>query len=239
MTEETNRVVREIRQRTQAVTSFVAAYTSVYAMQLMPFEATGKMHFRSPDLFRAETVVNGHEIVMIRKGSKVRRYVAKRNEVWTYDLNEWLQADPLNFGVADIRDPFFAVDEATMSYKGTVTAGESSEHRFDARIKFAKQAGLLDTRKGFSIRYQAKGPAIAVHIDVDSETGLLHTMTAIENQAKVVFQLGYHIDAINVPIDDSVFEFDESIAACKTIDVSEMLMASLNPNAADEPPSLN
>lgn len=239
MTEKLHRLVSEIRQRTQAVTSFVATYKSVYGMQLMPFEATGKIHFLSPDKARAETVIKNSEIISIRRGTKVQRYITKRKELWTYDLEEWPQTEPLNFGVADLRDPFFAIDETTIAYNGTVKLDKSSEHIFNAQMKNLGQSVSLDTRKGFNIKYQSKVPEISIQLKVDSETGLLRSMIGSEKGGKVIFQLDYYIEAINIPIDDSIFEIDESTTGYKTIDIREILMASMNPDAADAPPSIN
>jgi outer membrane lipoprotein-sorting protein len=240
MNEELDRLVREIRNRSASVASYKAHFTASYKMQIMPFTASGTMYFQSPDRSRSETSMNGRDILSIRRSDEISRIITKRKEIWKYDLKGLLLADPINFGVSDLRNPFFAVDEDSLRYEGTVKTETGSEHTFTARVRsFMGAPTHLDTRKGFKIPFKPKGLDIQVRLRVDAETGLLRGMTGTAGSGEQVFQAAYSIEEMNLPMDSSLFELHESTATYKTINMSDVFAASMNPDAADAPPSIN
>jgi outer membrane lipoprotein-sorting protein len=239
MTEEAARLVREIRNRAHAVNSFVADYRASLRLQLMPLEVTGKIYFLSPDMFRSETWIVDEKIVTVRKGREVQRYIPKRHEIWKYNLDDLPQTEPINFGIADLKDPFFVVDETGLEYKGKLEQGDASNHLFSGAVRNWARQGLLDTRKGFSIRYQQKELKVRIELHIDSITGLLRRMTGVDSAGEELFQVNYVIREANLPVDESLFVLDESTANYRVIDITDILLSSLNPNAAELPPSPN
>jgi outer membrane lipoprotein-sorting protein len=239
VTGETAGLVRKIRERTRRVTSFVADYRASLGFQLVRLEVVGRIYYASPDRTRAETRIADEDIVTIRRGRSVQRYIPKRNETWKYSFDDLPQTEPINFGIADVCDPFFAIDESGLEYHGTTELEESSTWEFSAEVKNWARQGLLDTRKGFSIRYEPKSPRIRITLHVDHESGLLRRLTGVDKTGAELFQANYFVREMNVPMDDSLFVMDESTASYKVIDIAETLLSSLNPDAADSPSSLN
>jgi hypothetical protein len=239
VTEEVADLVREIRSQAGKTRSLVVQFRSVYTLQLMPIEASGRIHFLSPDRVRSEATINGREVTTIRKGSLVYRYLPRKKEIWRYDLNDLPQTEPMNFAVADLRDPFFAVDEPTLKYEGIQDLSGSSTHSFTADVKNLSKQGLLDTRKGFSLQYKPRGVECQLRLHIDVETGLLRQMTGTDKTGKLILQTDYVIESTNAELSESIFAVDESTAEYRSIEISDILFSSMNPNAADDPPSLN
>jgi outer membrane lipoprotein-sorting protein len=239
MTDEVSMRVRQIRARSHAVTSFLAEYRALLKFQLVRIEVTGKTWFLSPDRFRAETRIADEQIITVRRGHAVQRYIPKRKEIWKYGFGDLPQTEPINFGIADLRDPFFAVDETGLIYEGMADLEKIATFVFSAQVKNWATQGLLDTRKGFSIRYMPKNPGIRVKLHVSSETGLLRRMTGTDQAGEKLFQADYFVTETNIPIDESLFAMDESRADYKVIDIADTMLTSLNPDAADSPPSIN
>jgi hypothetical protein len=239
MTEELQRLIQELRDRSMATVSYAASFTSSYSLQLMPFEAKGTTYFLSPDKHRAETIVKENKIIAIRRGALIYRILSNRKEIWKYDLRGLPQAEPINFAVADLRSPFYAVTEATIEYEGTRKEETFSQHIFTARIGKLTADEVLDTRKGFTIPFQPKALDVQVHLGVDAETGLLRNMTGTAKSGEHVFRAEYVVERINSPMDESLFELDESTATYKVIDMSVILASAMNPDAALDPPSVN
>jgi hypothetical protein len=239
VTEEVAKLVREIRLQASRIKSLVVDFRSVYSLQLMPIEASGTFHFLSPDMFRSEAIVNGREIITIRKGSMVHRYLPRKKEIWTYNLNDLPQTEPMNFAVADLRDPFFAVDELSLEYQGIQDASGTSTHAFTADIKNWAKQGVLDTRKGFSLQYRPKGVEYQLRLHIDVETGLLRRMTGTDKTGKLILQTDYVIESTNAELSESMCAVDESTAEYRSIEISDIFLSSMNPNAAEDPPSVN
>ncbi len=236
MTEEAAGLVREIRRRARTVTSLMAEYQASLKFPLVRLEVVGKIYYLGPDRFRSETKIADEEIVTVRAGQSVQRYIPKRRELWKYSLADLPQTEPVNFGIADLTDPFFAVDEAALVYEG-IEGG--SIWLFSADERNSAKRGLLDTRKGFSLRYEPKRPQVRMKLSVDSETGLLRRMTGLDKSGRELFQANYIVKETNVPIDESLFRMDPSSAGFKVIDLAGTLLSSLNPDAAESPPSVN
>jgi len=239
VTGETARLVEGIRERARRVTSLVAEYQARLTLGLRPVEVTGKLSFLGPDKCRAETRIGGERITTVRRGRVVHRYVPKRGEVWKYSLDDLPQAEPINFGTADLRDPFFAVDEAGLRSEGMVDLDSRPTHVFVGRVRGGARHGVLDTRKGFRIRYRPRGLAVQVELHVDAETGLLRSMRGLDATGAELFSARYTIREVNVPLDESLFALEESAAAWRVIDMAETFLSSLNPDSADQPPSVN
>ena len=111
--------------------------------------------------------------------------------------------------------------------------------RFSADIRTLAQQGVLDTRKGFSIRYQPKTLPVRMQLSIASETGLLRRMIGNDTTGKPVLQVDYSVEGINVALDGSLFALEESSAAYKSIDITDVMLSAMNPDAADAPPSAN
>lgn len=236
MTEDVLRLVGQIRERTKLVVSFAADYRSIYHSGVLPFEAIGRTYFLRPDRIRSETIVNGKRLVSIRNGSIIRRYSPTGTEVWQYDLKSLPETQPLNFGIADITDPFFAVDEATLKYGGLQDA---MKHAFTGMMRVPPTAGLLDTRKGFSLPYKPKAAQIQVRLLVDAETGLLLEMVGADQAGSESFKAQFGPHEINCHLDESLFEVEETKSGYRIIEIKDILIAALDPDYADQPPSLN
>jgi outer membrane lipoprotein-sorting protein len=236
MTEDVLRLVSQIRERTKLVVSFTADYRSIYHSGVLPFEASGRTYFLRPDRIRSETTVNGKSLVSIRNGSIIRRYSPTGTEVWQYDLKSLPETQPLNFGIADITDPFFAVDVATLQYGGPQ---DTMKHAFTGMTRVPTTAGLLDTRKGFVLPYKPKAPQIQVRLLVDVETGLLLEIVGTDKAGSESFKAQFGPHEINCHLDESLFEIEESKSGYRIIEIKDILTAALDPDYADQPPSLN
>jgi len=236
MTEEVARLLKQIRDRAMLVNSFIADYHCVYHSGPLPYEATGRTYFQRPDRIRSEVSVNGKSIVSIRNGTLIRRYSPAGKEVWQYDLKDLPQTQPINFGIADITDPFFAVDEATLQYVGQP---ESMNHVFIGMLGLPVTEGMLDTRKGFSIPYKPRAPQIRVRLVVDAETGLLREMIGTDNAGSESFKTQFGPFEVNCHFDESLFRIEESKSGYRIVEMKDIMISAMNPDYADRPPSLN
>jgi outer membrane lipoprotein-sorting protein len=239
MAAEVERLVRELREKSKDVTSFVANYISFSRLQLLPIEVTGKLYFLAPDRCRSEALINGREIITIRNGDLVQRYLPNKKEIWKYTLSDLPHSEPINYGIADLRDTFFAVDEKNLEYRGTDVQLGILMHVFTGKVKNWIKKGMLDTRKGFSIPYQPKLPEYTIELMVNAETGLLQRIAGIEKSGKTVLQTEYILQSINAPLEGALFAMEEVAAEYKVVELSHILVSALNPDSADEPPSIN
>jgi outer membrane lipoprotein-sorting protein len=239
MTEDEARLVHRIRERTHRVTSFVADYRASYNVNRASFEVTGKLYFLSPDMYRSVTSIEDKKIITIRRGTAVQRYIPTRNEIWKYELADLPQTEPINFAIADLRDPFYAIEEEDLTHEGTFQLESGTTYVFSANVKNWERQGMLDTRKGFSIRYQPKDLDVRMRLHVDYETGLLRRMTGTTKTGKEVFQADYSNLEVNAFLDESLFAIEESNADYRIIDLKETLLSSMNPDAAETSPSRN
>ncbi len=239
MTEETAGLVREIRDRCRTVVSLVGTFEAAHHLHPMPLETRGRFSFRSPDKARSESITNRSEIITVRNGSRVERRLPGRKEVWKYDLKELPQALALSYPVADFWDPFSAADEESLSYTGQELLGDLLVRRFVASPRTGARAGTLDTRKGFSIPYRSGAAFVQMCLYVCAESGLLRRLIATGSGGREVARVDYFIEGINVPLDESLFALDQSSAAYRSIDITDTLLAALNPDSADGEPSVN
>jgi outer membrane lipoprotein-sorting protein len=239
MTEGVAGLVRRIRERTRRVSSFAADYRATYNLQQVPLEVVGKIYHLDPDMFRSVTSTNDKKIITVRKGNVVQRYVPARNEIWKYDLSDLPQTEPINFAIADIRDPFFAIDEADLKHEGTFELESGTTYVFSADVKNWVQQGMLDTRRGFSIRYQPKSLDIRMTLHVDYETGLLLRMAGVTRTGRQTFQTDYSNLEVNVFLDESLFAMEVATADYRVVDITETLLALTNPDLAETSASLN
>lgn len=205
----------------------------------MPIEATGRITFMAPDNFRADAVINGATIITIRRGSSVRRHIPSRHEIWKYDLKDLPASLPINAGVADVNDPFTAADESSLRYEGRIDLEDGPAHAFSAVARNWARQGVLDTRKGFSITYEPPRFSVRLQLFADAETGLLRRLVGMDKTEKEILRVDYMFRSVNQPVSEALFATDESTAAYRVVDVTDTLLSSLNPDAADAEPSLN
>lgn len=231
--------MRDIRERAATIGSFIAGYESVSNLRTMPLEAKGRIWFLAPDSFRVETLVCGRQIIILRKGSAIRRRILERNEVWKYDLSDLPESLPINAGIADLRDPFFAADVESLRYEGKRELDNATVHAFAGAYRNWARAGLLDTRKGFSIRYQPADLWVRVALSIDVETGLLRRIAGEDGAGNMLFRVDYLVEAVNVPLDEGLFGTEEQDTGYRVVDITDILLSSLNPDAAEAPPSPN
>jgi outer membrane lipoprotein-sorting protein len=239
MSDDVTRLIRQIEERARQVSSFIADYNVTYKSGLMPFEVKGTMHFLRPDRSRSDAMVNGKPIISIRNGSTIRRYSPKGNEIWEYDLKELPLSQPLNSGVDDIVNPFYAVDETTLQYERLENIEGLRRHVFLGKMKSVATEGLLDTRKGFNLRYRLKGPEVQLRLYIDAEIGLLLGMVGSEKSGSPSFEKSFKPLEVNGPIDESLFKMEELKSGYRIVKINELLIHAMNPDYADQPPSLN
>jgi hypothetical protein len=234
-----NRHISDIRERAAAVTSFVAEYRASLRQYHSPMEVAGQLSFLNPNMFRLDTITDNRQITTIRRGRLIERYLVKRKELWKYNLDNLPLTEPINFGVADLRDPFCLVDAAALNYEGTNRKDTVLTYAFSAPMKGLEEKGMLDTRKGFSIRYQPKPLVVRMNLYVDTITGLLRRMSGIDNLGNELFQANYAKIEVNVPMDSALFVMSETAADYKVINAAETLLPPLDPDVADSLPSVN
>jgi outer membrane lipoprotein-sorting protein len=239
MTDETARIVRELRHKASKVTSFIADYQSISSLLLFPLETKAKVFFLSPDRCRSEAFTNGRQIITIRKGNIIQRCIPQKNEIWRYDLADLPQSEPINYSVADFSNPFFAADESTIQYEGLERLPGASAQVFFGNTRNWSKHGLLDTRKGFSIPYQQKHPQFKLRLYINENTGILRRIVGIDRNGKQVLRTDYLMQSVNVRLLETLFAFDESTAKYKVVHFSDIILASLNPDSAEAPPSIN
>jgi outer membrane lipoprotein-sorting protein len=239
MTEEVSRLIAQIRVRSQQVNSLSTDYHSIYHSGPLPFESTGRMYFLRPDRVRSETTVNGKPLVSIRNGTVVCRYSPIGKDVWRYDLKDLPQSQPLNFGIADVTDPFFAVDEATIQSDGMNEYEGQQAYDFRGRIRAFPGEGILDTRKGFSLQYKPKAPQVQLRLLIDPKTGLLLRMIGTDNNGSESFNVLFKPLEVNGIVDESLFKIEESTTGYRIVQIKDILISAMDPNYADQPPSLN
>ena len=239
MNDEEARMVADIKARCGKVTSLVGSYSSVSRLQLMPFETRGRFYFLRPDKCRSESVRSNGEIITVRNGSRVERRLPARREIWKYDLKDLPQTLPINYGIADFADPFFLVEEEGLIYEGEGELENVHTLKFSSELRNGTKQGVLDTRKGFSIRFQPMNLQVRVQLHIQSETGLLRRMTGTDREGKALLEANYFIEGINGDLEESLFSLEKSSAAYTTMDITDLMLSAMNPGAADDPPSVN
>lgn len=239
MGEDVTELVRQLEARARNVQSFVAEYRIDYRSGPMPFVVEGRMYFLRPDRSRSEARVNGKTIISIRNGSRVWRYSPGGHDVWEYDLKEIPLWVPLNVGVDDLSSPFAAIDRDTLQYEGLEKAEERKRHVFNGTMRRIQSEGLMDTRKGFSLRYQQKGPEIRLRMYVDPDTGMVLEMVGSDTSGSPSFEKFFRLLEINATVDESMFKMEEPGSGYKVVQITDLMIHAMNPDYADQPPSLN
>jgi outer membrane lipoprotein-sorting protein len=218
MTDELDTLLRQIKKSNKIVTSLVAEYQASVGLFQSPIEVAGKVYFLQPNRFRLDTNSNNREITTIRIGRSIERRLPNRKELWKYDLDDIPQSEPINYGIADLRDPFFLVDTAELIYEGTQEIEMVQTYAFSAPSKGWEKKGLLDTRKGYSIKFQPKRAVARIKVNVDSRTGLLRRLLGVDKQGKELFQASYLNLHINVALDASLFVIGAATESYKVIE---------------------
>jgi outer membrane lipoprotein-sorting protein len=239
MTEDVSQLVSQIRERAAMINSLCTDYRSFYHFGPVPFEASGRMQFLRPDRIRTESTVNGKVIISIRNGTTIRRYSPTGNEMWQYDLKEIPQTQPMNLGIVDITDPFFSVEEATLQYEGLHESEGAKMHTFHGSMRVPSMEGLLDTRKGFSLRYSPQVPRIQLRLFINAETGLLLEIIGTDQAGSESFKASYRPVQVNAAVNESIFELNEPKSGYRIVEIKDILISAMNPDYADQPPSLN
>jgi hypothetical protein len=239
MSEDVTALMRQLDARAAGIRSFSADYRVEYRSGVMPFTVEGRMSFLRPDKARAEATVNGKPLVAVRNGSRVRRFAPGGGEAWEYDLKEIPLRAPLNAGLDDLSGPFAAVEPGTLRYEGIEEAGGARGHVFVGMMRRVEAEGLMDTRKGFSLRYEQKVPATRLRMRIDPDTGLLLAMAGIDEAGEPAFQKTFSLREVNGPMDESLFRMEEPPPGLRVVRVTDLMIHAMDPDFADRPPSMN
>jgi len=238
MSDDVARLLGDLEAKARSLRSYVCAYRSDYQSGTIPFHVEGRAFFLRPDKFRSVAQVNGKEIVSTRNGSKVRRYATQGHEVWEYDLKEIPLPTPLNAGVDDLLSPFAFVDRRSLRYEGAEVVGDRVRHVFLGTLRGMESEGLLDTRKGFSLRYRPKVPRFDLRLCVDAETGILLEMTG-SGPSVAGFTKSFTLEQVNGSVDESLFQMTGSGVGYRIVRISDLMIHAMDANYADQPPSKN
>ena len=239
MNGEVEKLVLELRHRVQQIRSFEATYASTSHSQLLPIDSHGTVRFLAPDRFRTEAVMNGRRVITVREGTRVETYLPDRNEAWRYDLKDIPPMPGPGRDILEVNDPFAGIDEDSLESGGTVEFDGSEVYRFTAEARKWAGQGVLDTRKGFRIPYRQKYPELSMTLFVTSATGVLRRRVMTDKAGKELAQLDFMVQAIDLPLDEGLFRLEAPSDAYQRISLMEALMRSMDPDAADKPPSLN
>lgn len=239
MPENVDSLVRRIRARAQALASFKIRFSLSSRLEMFPMDVEGRTWFLAPDRFRSECASNGTDIVTIRVGNSVRRYLPARHEVWLFDLLFMPTLEPLNHSLSDLRDPFAACNPASIELVGEDRSSTGATYGFRALSRMVSGAVELDTRKGFSVRYVPRGVDLRIRLRVDAERGLAREMDASTTEGKELFSVRYDIEKLNTSIAPSLFALDDTDPTLRRIDWGEVVRLSLDPGVADSASSVN
>jgi outer membrane lipoprotein-sorting protein len=239
MNEDVSRLIAQLKGRSQQIHSLYIEYHSIYHSDTLPIESTGKMYYLRPDRVRSETTVNGKPIVPTRNGTTICRYSPNGKDAWQYVLKDVPQSQLMNFGIVDVTDPFFAVEETTIQFDCSNEQSGQRTYEFRGMLKAFPDWGKLDTRKGFSLRYKPKATQVQLHLQIDSEMGLLLRMTGKDNSGVEIFDVRFKPLMVNGIVDPSLFKIEESTTGYRIVQIKDILISAMDPDYADQPPSLN
>lgn len=239
MNREVEKLVLELRQRIQQIRSFEATFTSVSHSELLPIDSHGTARFAAPDRFRTEAVMNGRRVITVRQGTLVETYLPDRREAWRYDAKDLPAMLRPGREILDTNDPFAWVQEESLDSGGALEIEGTEVYRFTAEGRRWADQGVLDTRKGFSIPYRQKYPEMSMTLFVAATTGILRRRVVTDKAGKEMARLDFLVQAINVPLDEKLFRLEAPPDAFQRISLMDALAHSMDPDAADRPPSLN
>jgi len=237
MTDETARLVQTLREKARRITTRIMDVESTLDIGPMSFHSVGRLYCAGKDRARLEMRINGQQMVSVRNGEKMQTRVAAKGGTWTYSYGA--PHEFLGFILPDAEDPFFLAHEESLRHEGEQAIEGRATHAFTAALKNMGAPGTLDTRKGFTIAYQPKGPAIDLRLLIDAETGLLVGVSGSGRGGRESFSSRYSVRGIDVPIDDALFGVSDSGADFKAADITDILRSVHDPNAADNASSVN
>ena len=87
---------------------------------------------------------------------------------------------------------------------------------FSANTKSWAKQGLLDTRKGLSLRHQPKPLELRLKLLAYSAVTLLRRMIGVDQRGKELFIADYPIVEVSIPIEESLFDLDALTSAYNT-----------------------
>ncbi len=181
--------------------------------------------------------MDGQATVTIAVGTRVRKYLPGKTETWEYDLDFQSRMLPLTSDISDLRNPFYLTEESALEYRGQAILQDRPAYHFVSRLWQPSNDGVLDTRKGFTIRYGPKTLNIAIALFVDVGDCLLRRRVGTSADGTKVLEADYRIEAINLSLDESLFDMKEASGAYRKVDLREVLRTALNPDSAEAPPS--
>ena len=239
MNVETERLVREIRAHAGTINSYIADERASSRFGPVQLAYTGRSYFLQPDKHRLEATTNGQATVTVAIGPRVRKYLPAKNEIWEYDIDFQSRMLPLASDISDLRNPFYLTDDTGLDFRGKVTLEDHIMYHFVSTLWHPPDDGLLDTRKGFTIRYRPKPLPIAVALFVDVGDCLLRKRVGTTADGTKVLEADYRIEGINVSLDESLFQLNDLHGSFRKVALREVFQAALNPDSADAPPSRN
>jgi hypothetical protein len=146
---------------------------------------------------------------------------------------------PFNSEISDLRNPFYLIEESKLEYKGQTTVHDRPMHHFVSSLWQPPNDGLLDTRRGFTIRYRPKALSIMIGLFVDVNDCLLRKRLGTSTDGSTVLEADYRMDEVNLPLERSLFEMREVTGTMRRVNLKDVLEAALNPDSAEAPPSRN
>jgi len=226
MSEDCSKLIAEIEARAGTIASFIASFRNRAEVAGRGMSSSGKLYFKYPSRLRSEGLFDEKRIINVSTAETSQRYFIDEKMIWRTDLKELGAAgkaagisDLLNMGASDPRDPFRIVDRKSLEYGGLSPFGSSNVNLFTGRLK----SGLFQW-KGLYSR------PIDVGLSIDASSCLLVRLTcrSLQSPVPVLFEMSYEIEAVDVPLDDSLFTLDGLPSDIKRMDVTGIEAAALS-----------
>jgi outer membrane lipoprotein-sorting protein len=207
----TQGLLDEIAGKFERLKSYTADIETETSMMGQTVTTKGSMSFKKPDKIHMKTtssVMDGMSQEIYSSGDVSYTYAPMMKMATRMDMSMLKTGGVMPAGMSDCTNsakPFAGLSQDDLEYIETVEGDDGAEFIFEALPQYdvkAELAGQLAQQMPTPDMFSDK-----IIFRVDAETGLLKKMTVLAKDGSVMMERTHSNIRVNVPIDDSEFEF--------------------------------
>ena len=206
----TQQLLDEIAGKSESITSYTADIKMETSMMGQPVTTEGNMSFKQPDKMHMKTTTNmmGGMQEIFSSGGIVYTYMPMMKMATRMDMGRLKTGGQMPAGMSDCTNsakPFAGFPQDDLKYIETKETDGGKVYVFEARPYYDAKSELAGQMSQDMPTPDMFGDRIVFW--VNAETGLLSKMTVFAENGAVMLEQTHSNIRINVPIDDSEFEF--------------------------------
>ena len=206
----TEKLLDEVRGKFESMKSYTADIRTETSAMGQPVITEGVILFKAPDKIHVKTTshtMRGMQEVFA-SGDVAYTYMPTMKTATRMDMGRLKAAGWLPAGISDYANnalPFAGFPQDDLVYIETQKTDGGEAHVFEARPYYDAKAELAGQVSQDTPTPDMFGDSIIFL--VDAETGLLVKMTVLTESGTAMMEHTYSNIRVNIPIDDSEFEF--------------------------------